>query len=513
MKINSFFVFMCGFFGGVVARSFFRAGAGSVLGDYFVFAGLLLFLSIVLSVLRRALNQKNIFVALFVFSAAIGVARFDVSDTGRADTVLDSFVNTSVRVEGVIVDEPDVRENSINLVVELDRLYLCESCQGLPLTGGVKSKARVTVSLYDKLKYGDRVLIEGKLQKPKNFTSGDFGKEFDFVSYLWKDGIFYQMFRPKIEFVSSGNGNIIKAKLFDFKHALLSKISRVIPDPHASLLGGLIVGAKQSLGKELLDDFRVAGLIHVVVLSGYNITIVAEALMRALSFLPRVASLWFGAGSIVLFAMMVGGGATIVRASIMALIVILARGTGRDYGITRALFIAGFLMVLHNPKILVFDISFQLSFLATVGLVYFAPLLEKHFQFLPTRFQFREFAVATVATQITVLPLLLYQMGELSLVSLPVNLLVLVFIPLTMLFGFLTGIAGFVSTVLSLPFAFLAYGLLAYQLKIVEVFSSLPFTSVQIKSFPLWVMLGFYFVYGVVLYRWVSRKPKSDITL
>ena len=263
-----------------------------------------------------------------------------------------------------------------------------------------------------------------------------------------------------------------------------------------------MVGAKQSLGDELQEDFRKTGIIHIVVLSGYNVTIVAEAIMRFFAFLPHMFSLSLGAISIIFFAILTGGSATIVRASMMALFVLLARATGRTQTITRALFIAGFLMLLHNPKILVFDSSFQLSFTATLALIYLAPKIEKHFHLLPTRFQLREFAVATVATQIFVLPMILYKMGTLSLVALPVNLLILVFVPITMLFGFITGMLGFVSTIISLPFAFITNALLTYQLKVVDIFASLPVAAIEINYFPIWIAVLIYIIYGIVIWKW-----------
>jgi len=201
--------------------------------------------------------------------------------------------------------------------------------------------------------------------------------------------------------------------------------------------------------------------------------------------------------------------ATVVRASFMALLVLLARATGRTYAITRALFIAGFFMILHNPKILVFDSSFQLSFTATIGLIYVAPKIEQYFKLVPTRWQLREFATATVATQLLVLPMILYKMGDLSLVALPVNLLILASIPITMLFGFLTGIIGFMSTFLSLPFAFVTYALLTYQLKVVDLFASLPFASLHVNSFPLWGALLLYALYGLLIWK-LNEKPIEE---
>jgi len=493
MKNNIFLWVVLFFIGGVMLRSFFDFGI--------IFIIFIFFLSSVLLLLWFLGRQKRVlFVTLAVFTVSLGVLRFDVADMVQGDPLLDSLAGETISVEAVIVDEPDERENNTHLVVEFKNLFVDEE------VFEIETRAKIITEQSPSWEYGDKILLEGKLAKPKNFTNDETGKEFDYVSYLWKDGIFYQMFYPEVELVSKGEGNIIKTSLFNFKHAFLDRVSRTIPEPHASLLGGLVVGAKQSLGEKLLDDFRATGIIHIVVLSGYNVTIVAEALMRFFSFLPRVASLWVGASSIVLFAIMTGAGATIVRASIMALLVIAARATGRTSEITRALFIAGFLMVLFNPKILIFDISFQLSFLATLGLILLPPIFEKYFHFVPTRFQFREFALATVSTQIFVLPLLLYEMGQLSLVALPVNLLVLIFVPLTMLFGFLTGVIGFLSIVLSLPFAFLTYGLLAYELKVVEIFAELPFASVQIESFPLWLMLGMYALYAWGIYKFWNKN-------
>ena len=191
------------------------------------------------------------------------------------------------------------------------------------------------------------------------------------------------MFYPSVELIESGHGNIIKRGLFSFKRTFLEKVGKVIPDPQVSLLGGLVVGAKQSLGEKLQEDFRKTGIIHIVVLSGYNVTIVAEAIMRFFSFLPFLFGISVGVIAIIFFAIMTGGSATIIRASLMAILVLLARATGRTQTITRALFIAGFLMLIHNPKILVFDSSFQLSFTATIALIYLAPKIEKHFHLVP----------------------------------------------------------------------------------------------------------------------------------
>jgi len=508
MQGRVLYSFVGSFVLGVALRSFFPAGVGSTFGGYFFFGLLVIFLSLFLfayySLIRANKGTGKIssvfLVSLAVLAFGLGVLRFDLADLEHGERLLDRRLGEEIVVEGIVFDEPDVRESTTRLVVKLDTLS----------GEAISTKALVIADRYPAFSYGDRIVVTGTLEKPKNFES-DRGKEFDYVSYLGKDDIFYTIPFPTIEFIRRGEGNPVKSILFSLKREFLDTISKLIPDPQASLLGGLVVGAKQSLGATLQDKFRKTGIIHIVVLSGYNVTIVAEAIMRFFSFLPKAFGMSLGAFSIVLFAVMTGASATIVRASVMALLVILARATGRTYAITRSLFLAGFFMVLHNPKIVIFDPSFQLSFLATIGLIYLAPQIERYFKLVPTKWQLREFATATIATQLFVLPLILYMMGELSLVALPVNMLILMFVPLTMLFGFLTGIVGFISSTLATPFAWITHGFLTYELFVVDVFARFPFASVHISNFPLWLLILTYGVYGLLLLKlWRKTNKKNN---
>jgi competence protein ComEC len=190
----------------------------------------------------------------------------------------------------------------------------------------------------------------------------------------------------------------------------------------------------------------------------------------------------------------------------MALLVLLAKSTGRKYDITRALLLAGFFMLIHNPKILVFDISFQLSFLATLALILVSPLVEKKMIFVTKKYHLRELIVATISTQIFVLPFLFYKMGLLSVFALFTNILILPVIPLIMFLGFLTGILGFISVFLSIPIGFICSLLLSYVLKIIYIFSHLPFSSIAIKSFPIILVV---IIYGIIFYYILSFKSDT----
>lgn len=497
MRAQWFLILVAGFTGGVAFRSFIDLGSAFTL--FLIFAGVALFLFFTIKK-----DRKVFLVSLAIISVGLGMLRYDISDTHRGDPLLNNQIEKTVSVRGIISDEPDLRSDHTNLTVDITEINVGEAKHP------IKTRALIITDRYPPWNYGDEISVTGKLLVPKNFEQSDTGRSFDYVSYLAKDGIFYQFIRPTISRTGEGKGNFIKRELLLLKHAFLDRVSRVIPEPESSLLGGLLVGAKQSLGKDLLDDFRIAGVIHIVVLSGYNLTIVADAIMRFFSFAPRMTSLMLGGGSIVLFSIMTGAGATVVRASIMALLALLARATGRIYEITLTLLFAGFVMLLYNPKILIFDPSFQLSFLATLGLIHGAPLLEKHLRFFPKSFGLRDIVSATLATQIFVLPLLLYMMGNFSIVSLPVNLLILPFIPLTMLFGFLTGIVGFISIFLSFPFAFTAHLFLWYELKIVEIAAAIPFASVGGFAFSGPSMFFVYAVATASIYVLNKRKDTKQ---
>lgn len=508
-----FYLGLAGFTLGIFFRSFYDFGA--IFWQFLIFLAGAIFAAGLISIKANSEKAKPFsdkkvsplfLVAFFILFVGLGVWRFDFSaDKGIAPALENKIGGGMVLLEGIISAEPDERETTTKLTIDI------EPAARLSARQDEAGRVLATIASYPEFNYGDKVQLRGVLEKPKNFSAEDDLRQFDYVSYLAKDGIRYVMYQPRITLVSKNNGNFIKRELFDLKNSFLENVGEIIPEPAASLLGGLVVGAKRSLGAEWLEKFRTVGVIHIVVLSGYNITIVAEFIMRLLVFLPRLAKLFFGGLAIILFAVMTGGSATVVRASLMAILVIVARATGRIYGITRALLLAGFLMILHNPKILVFDTSFQLSFLSTLGLIYLAPAIEKGLSFITEKFQLRQIAAATIATQIFVLPLLLFQMGTLSLVALPVNLLILPFIPWTMLFGFLAGAVGFVSQIITLPFAFISYILLTFQLKIVALFAALPFASISIPYFSAWALFACYAIF--VLWKFIGNKKRDRDSL
>ena len=463
----------------------------------FVFLGLLL--AGIFYILK--FQKFVLFIGLFFFALGLGVLRYGIKDA--RETVFQGQIGSKITVLGTIIEEPDEKETYTRLILEVEKIPQerdARISRQIKDLGKFGTKILLTSRRYPVFRYGDRVEVNGILRKPEKIS------DFDWPAYLAKDDIYFEIGYPQIKKLDGAGGSWLKRQLFAIKEKFIVNLSSVIPEPYAGYTAGLTVGAKQAMPKSLLEDFRKTGIIHIVVLSGYNVTIVTYTIMKILSFLPQIFGISLGILGIALFALMTGASATVVRASIMATLVLLAKATGRTYQITIALLVAGFLMVLHNPKIFRFDVSFQLSFLATLALIYVSPLIEKKLSFVPKKFNLREIAGATISTQIFVLPFLLYQMGLFSAVALPVNLLILFFVPLTMFFGFLAGGLGFISGFLAVPFGWIVYALSAYELWIVNLFSKLPFAAFNI-SIPFWLTLFIYIGYAILLFK-LSRNKK-----
>ncbi len=485
-----------GFIGGVLLGSFIPINLG------FFIACILITLLIFSYKYFVDTEHKPVVFTLFIFMCMflVGFGRVGMSDIHK-ESELQNFLEKKITVEGVIVDEPDVRENNVKLTVRVSAVLAEEE------TIEVREKILVTVPLYPEFSYGDKVRMSVTLVEPEEIETD--GRVFDYIGYLRVRGIWYTSRFTSIEFVSAGHGSYIKSLLFRTKNAFTNSIKRAIPEPESGLLGGLLLGSKHSLGQEVLKEFQRTGVSHIVVLSGYNIAIVANSIMEFFKFLPKQLSFGFGMVGIILFAILSGGGASAWRASIMVLVALFAKHTNREYNVGRIFGVTILAMLIPNPLLLVFDPSFQLSVLATMGLIFVSPILSPHLSFISERFGLREIVSSTLATQVTVLPFLIYNMGMLSLVSLPVNVLILSTIPITMLLGFLTGFFGLFSLWLSFVPALFTYGLLWYQLFVVHVGSSIPFGAVMLPAFSGFWLVCIYLVMFFFLRRAYKKTAQK----
>ncbi len=405
--------------------------------------------------------NKNLKLFLIILFFILGGLRIIYSENVNS---ADYLVGEKKEFTGVIVKEPDKRENNTHYVVFVEKENFT---------------VRMTAPRSPQYYFNEEIVFRGELEKPEKFKNEN-DIEFDYPKFLAKDGIGYVMFNPQVTAREQKSGKYLRTFLITIKNWFSINLQKELKSPQSGLAAGILIGSKQLLGKELLEDFRIAGLIHLVVLSGYNVTIIADAIKKVFAGLPilyaKICSIIF----IICFAILTGASATTVRASIMAIIGVLAFGSSRKYEVNRALWVAGFLMVVQNPKILAGDPGFQLSFLATLGLIHVSPIISKRLSFITNKFQIREIISTTISTQLTVFPLIIKMTGEISVIAILTNILVLPLMPTAMLLSALSGLLSFLNPI-SKPISFVAYLILSFIIFVAEFFSGLSFAVLKVS--------------------------------
>jgi competence protein ComEC len=461
-----------GFASGVFLRSLFVFGWAPVVFTFLLAA---IFAGALLSVASRRAYALGL---LFFISISLGMLRAGATDTSLPERFIGQLRHR-VAYDAIVISDPDVREKNQRIAIEVS-------------SGGGAVGMLAVMPLSSNVTVGDRVRVSGTLSLPQAFET-DGGRTFRYDKYLQARGIRFLVQYGSIYTVESAPWYSLPATLAHIKHAFLDGLERALPKPESALAGGIVIGGKQGLGTALTTAFTRSGLVQIIVLSGYNVMIVAEWVMALLSLfaLPRRLQFFAGGAALLLFVGVAGISATAVRAAIMALIALYARATGRSYAASRALLFTVLVMVIWNPLYLVFDPGFGLSVAATAGIIWLSPLIEARLGRL--RPFWRNTIATTLAAQISVAPLLLYSIGLFSLVALPANLLVNPLMPLAMAGAAIAGVAGMtVGSFIPLIATLIGYPTLLltrYFIFIAEKSSALPHAAVTISRFPFLLVL------------------------
>jgi competence protein ComEC len=355
-----------GFASGVFLRSLF-----SYTWEPILFSLLAAALCAVFFYVKPHVTLKLGAIALCFF--ALGVTRMAFAES-PLPSVFTEQLGERVQYEGIVVADPDMRDASQRVHVRVTQ-------------NGESTTMLAVAPRYPSVAAGDRVFVSGTLALPEPFAD-DGGRVFRYDKYLERDGVRFLLNFAYIRVESSAPWYSPRAALARVKHSFLEGITATLPEPHASLASGIVIGGRSGLGSELKEGFILSGLIHIIVLSGYNVMVVAEWVMAtlALTALPRRWSAIFGALALLVFVAIAGFSTTAVRAAIMALIALYARATGRTYVAGRSLLLVVLLMLVWNPLYLVFDPGFSLSIAATAGLIWLAPLIERRLSFIRSIF-------------------------------------------------------------------------------------------------------------------------------
>lgn len=442
----------------------------------------------VIFLLRRSMVAKyTLLISSFLL---FGILRFQFVNE------LPAYVcETQCEVTGRIVDAPDVKD-----AYQIFDIAITESEALL---------VRVRAPLYPTYEAGDIVTMSGKIILPEIIYPHGSGKTFDYPLYLKNKKVGSEMYYPKVIEVTKSN-NTFLSSLTSLRESFVTRIGNNMKGDEASLTAGMLLG-NQNMSSEMLTTFRIAGLSHIVVLSGFNIAIVAAAILFLLSLLPLFLRAIVAALAVLLFVFMVGATPSVVRATLMTLVALSALLLGRQYIAKQALLLSLFVVSVYDPIVSLTDVSLHLSFLATAGILYLVPIIEKVLTRLPKGVM-KELLVTTLAAYIATLPYIMHVFGTVSLYAVIANLIVLPFVPIIMLLGFATLLSSYISSILALIIGYITTLPALIVIAIAKMIEGLPYAyiSLTLGTFGMYLMYAFILLGGV--YISFHRKNETLVT-
>ncbi len=287
-----------------------------------------------------------------------------------------------------------------------------------------------------------------------------------------------------------------------------------LPEPMASFGMGLLIGQNTTLPKTTYQDLLMVGLVHIIAVSGYNLTIIIRACWRLLGDRSKYQTVVISVVLIGVFLLLTAGSASIVRASIVTLLSLWAWYYGRNFKPIALILLAAAITCLANPLYLWSDLGWYLSFLAFYGVMVLGPLVRYHL--LPQRLRDSVvvlIVVESICAEVMAMPLILYIFGETSLVSLLANVVIAAFVPLAMLLSVLAGLAGMFVASIAGWLAWPATILLTYMLDTAHLLASIPHVFVEHTYITLPGMVLLYATVLVVNLLLCSRTKRSRAIL
>lgn len=449
--------------------------------------------------LSRLISSLPVSLTALFLAFFLGAARFQLAQPEITPGFIawynagEASVASPVLVSGVVDKPPDLRDRYINLILRVESIQVEGEADPIKVSGMLLAR----VAPGEGWRYGDRLIMTGLLEQPPEYEG------FSYRDYLARKGIHAYMAWAEVEFVEGGQGSSFYQAVYELKRHALRTVYQIYPDPEASLLAGILLGVESGISKPVQDAFRATGTTHIIAISGFNMAIVAGLFA---SLFGRVLGQRGGAVAavigITLYAILVGANAAVVRAAVMGGMALFARQVGRRQDGLNALAAVAALMSLFNPQVL-WDVSFQLSFTATLGLVLYAQPLGEAFTRLASRRipietarrlagPVGEYVLFTFAAQITTLPVLAYHFGCISLAALIANPLILPAQPLVMIASGLAVILGLVWLPLGKLAAALSWPFTAFTVRVVELVARLPAREIILGEVALALVVVYY---------------------
>lgn len=390
----------------------------------------------------------------------------------------ESLIGQNLELKGVVSEDPDKGGNA-ELVLRLQGIVVSKHA--------IAGSIWVSAGAKPDIKRGDIVTVRGKL-------SAGFGS------------FSASMYRAEIIKAERPYPGDVAGRVRDW---FADSVREGVSEPEASLGIGYLVGQRRGLPPELDEALKIAGLSHIVVASGYNLTILVRLARRLFAKISRYMALFAGGSMITAFIMVTGMSPSMSRAGLIAGLSLLVWYYGRTFQPLVLLPFAAAITLLVNPSFGWNDLGWQLSFAAFAGVMIVAPLLQSYFFGDEKPSMIRQIVGETIAAQICTLPILILAFGQFSNVAIVANLLVLPLVPFAMLLTFIAGVGSLITPPLAGVFGAPASWILEYMTSVAIYLAGLPWaqTTLAVSSFTVTIMYAS--IAGVCWYMW--RKTRLNL--
>jgi len=424
----------------------------------------------------------------------------------------------NVSFTGTIIEPPEDSGSSVHYILAAEMLEV----RGVS-TQKVKGKVMLSLPLGFNFAYGDKLKVSGELITPPAGSGGSWR------DYLEHRGIYAYSQFGSVKLIESGGGNRLLALLYSLRDRGARVIDTIFPAPENALLRGILLGDESHISPQARQAYAITGTSHIIAISGFNMAVLAGIVAH--TFTRRLGAQKGSLFTIIvllLYTILVGAEASVMRAAFMGAFTVLASAIARRGNSLNNLGLSVLLMMLINPH-LPWDVGFQLSAMATLGLALFMPPLRARLTlWMTARFgeaasaRFSEwvgdYLIVTLVAQASVLPLLLYHFESLSWVFLLANPLILPAQPLVMILGLLAMSLGMLSLPLGKALAWITWPFAAYTNRMVFWLANAFSQTLTIPKVDfIWVVIAYFLlaiiVLGISWKQWFGFLAKPSFVL
>jgi competence protein ComEC len=433
----------------------------------------------------RRIQKIVIVVILAAFIFGLTVAALEAHGAEKKQRAMMLWQDQKTVIRGEIVSDTVSRKNSFGVA----------QTQAILKPASGYGKLRITVKGERYLSYGDDVVLVGKIKEPQSFSG------FNYPMFLVSQGIFGVLENAEVYVIERDQGSWFISQALGVKHWLYAQFHENLPKDHAALIIALLAGDKNFLTKSWQEKFSETGTAHMIAVSGFVLTLIMLGIFGLRNYLGLYISLLLMSVCAFVYIVMAGFAPGVLRAAIMAYIYVGAKFFEKEYDLLPILIFTGLIIVLMSPYVLLYDLGFLFSFGSLFGIYFFAPYIKQVLFFVPSKYGIQEIVASTIAAQAATAPLTAYYFQQFSIIAPLANVLILPLVPFLLMIGYL-GAVPYVGQ-------YVGYSLwvpLEYILRIVDLLSSIPYSSITINIGRKWLFAVY--VIEIATLVILKKKPK-----